>query len=317
MFAVRPLRSPSARRLCARRLCTTPSVPVAAYNHCVELVTKHDRERYLCLIHAPPPARPGLFALAALNYELARVRDATREYNAARARFGWWRSALGPAASAERAASGDAGRSHEHPVVAAVLHASRQHALTPRFLEQLLVTREADLEVQQPPDLDALRLYAERTAGSLLLLSLECAGVRDETAELAAVQAGCALGIATLLRGTAAHARQGCPYLPAEVTARHRVQLSAFLRGQPSAAVCDAVAEVAQEGVAHLLAAREMAREVPAAARAVLLPATLADHILRQLQRHAYDPFPEAVRQPVAGPSLQLALAWKGLVGGY
>ena len=59
------------------------------------------------------------------------------------------------------------------------------------------------------------------------LLGLECAGVVDnEQAELAALHVGCALGLATLLRGTAYHASKGCTYVPADVASRHSVNLS-------------------------------------------------------------------------------------------
>lgn len=54
-----------------------------------------------------------------------------------------------------------------------------------------------------------------------------------------------------------------------------------MLRGEESSALCDAVAEVSDEAAAHLLAARSMSREVPAEARAVLLPATVADQCVR------------------------------------
>ena len=59
------------------------------------------------------------------------------------------------------------------------------------------------------------------------LLGLECVGVVDmEQAELAALHVGSALGLATLLRGTAFHASKGCSYIPADVASRHSVNLS-------------------------------------------------------------------------------------------
>ena len=89
-----------------------------------------------------------------------------------------------------------------------------------------------------------------------------------------------------------------------------------MLRGTPSAEVCDAVAEVADEAVAHLLAARSMRHDVPAEARALLLPATVADHILAQLQRHGYSPFAPAALAP-SGLGLQAALSWRRWTGTF
>ena len=287
---------------------------VPAYNHCVELIARHDRERYLCDLHAPAVARPGLFALTALNYETARVRNAASSEAAARARFTWWRDAVATASSE----SSIQPHHHEHPVVAALAHASRHHGLTTRYIMQLLDARENDVLVQQPRSMKDLRQYAERTAGSILLLGLECAGITgDDTAELAAVQVGTALGIATLLRGTAAHARQGCTYLPADVTSRHGVKLSAMLRGEDSGALRDAVAEIADEGVKHLLAARSMQDALSPTARLVLLPATLADHILSNLQGQGYSPFAESLLAPMTGPSMQVALMWRRMSGRF
>ena len=89
-----------------------------------------------------------------------------------------------------------------------------------------------------------------------------------------------------------------------------------MLDGTPSAALCDAVAEVADEAVAHLLAARSMHPQVPDSARAVLLPTVVADHILCRLQQHGYSPFAPAVQVPL-GPRLQLALLWRRLMGTF
>lgn len=283
-------------------------LPVSALNYCVELVQHQDRERYLCNLHAPESARAGLFALHAFNCETARIRAGTSEQLAAAGRINWWREALAGAAR---------GQPPEHPVAQALAHAHERYGLTARFLMQLLEAREADLRVQQPRDLEQLRKYCEATAGSLLLLGLECAGVAgNEAAEHAASQAGIALGIATLLRGTAAHAAHGCTYLPAEVTTRHGVQLSRMLRGRESAELCSAVAEVADEAVAHLLAARSLRRDVPATATAVLLPATIADHLLRSIQAQGFSPFGPGAGAPL-GLRFQLALWWHKTTGQY
>ena len=303
-------RAHELRGASVRPLSTANGVPAAALNYCVQLVAQHDRERYLCNLHAPEAARPGLFALHAFNVETAQIRSATKQETAAAGRFSWWRANLDKAIN---------GQPSDHPVLMALSHASARYNLTPRYLTQLLDAREGDLKVRQPQNRDELLLYCERTAGALLLLGLECAGVPPgcEAAEHAASQAGTALGIATLLRGTAAHAAQGCTYLPAEVTTRHQVKLSAMLRGDASPAVCDAVAEVADEAVAHLLAARSLRDDVPAAARSVLLPAALADFMLQNLQRHGYSPFAAGAMAPQGGPSLQASLLWRRWMGSY
>ncbi len=59
-----------------------------------------------------------------------------------------------------------------------------------------------------------------------------------------------------------------------------------------------------------------MRPDVPAPARAVLLPATVADHILSRLQRHGYSPFAPGADAPL-GTGLQVALLWRRLTGKY
>lgn len=185
---------------------------------------------------------------AAFNIETANIRSTTSTVEIGRMRLMWWRQAI---------EQSRAGKPPDHPVAQALAQAQAQHSLSFRFLEQLLDAREADLETKQPADLRQLLSYCERTAGALQvgglalyssgtrrgpaprstntpnlpcasqLLGLECAGVVDnEQAELAAVHVGCALGLATLLRGTAYHASKGCTYIPADVASRHSVDLS-------------------------------------------------------------------------------------------
>jgi len=282
--------------------------PTKALNHCVEVVRQQDRERFLCNTFAAHEARPALFALHAFNIETANIRSTTSTEEIGRMRIMWWRQAI---------EQGRAGKPPDHPVAQALAQAQAQHSLSFRFLEQLLDAREADLETKQPADLRQLLGYCERTAGALQLLGLECVGVVDmEQAELAALHVGSALGLATLLRGTAFHASKGCSYIPADVASRHSVNLSQVLRGESSPALRDAVAELATEAVSHLLAARSLQPSLPESACSSLLPATVASLILERLQKAGYAPF-EAEAAAPSGAHLHLRLMWNGLRGTY
>ena len=178
----------------------------------------------------------------------------------------------------------------------------------------------------------------------------------NEQAELAALHVGCALGLATLLRGTAYHASKGCTYVPVDVASRHSVNLSQVhhwleiqptrrprparppsapprspasrrapartparpqvLRGESSPELRDAVVELATEAVSHLLAARSLQPTLPEAACSSLLPATVASLILERLQKAGYAPF-EAEAVAPSGARLHLRLMWNGLRGTY
>ena len=56
-----------------------------------EIVRRHDPDRFLTALFAPPERREALFVLYAVNHELARAREAASEPFAALIRLQWWR----------------------------------------------------------------------------------------------------------------------------------------------------------------------------------------------------------------------------------
>uniref|UniRef100_A0A7S4C0J6 15-cis-phytoene synthase n=1 Tax=Chrysotila carterae TaxID=13221 RepID=A0A7S4C0J6_CHRCT len=284
------------------------SASAKASNYCVDLVKHQDRERYLCNLLVPQRARGGLFALHALNIELAQLKGVSKEQSIPRMRVAWWRQTLAQAI---------AGSPPEHPVAQAIADAYARYGLTARLIEQLLDAREDNLEVMQPADRKEVMSYCERTAGALLLLGLECVQVTDSlAAEQAAVHVGSALGLATILRGTHAHASQSSTFIPEDVAQRHGLTLKKILSGRDSPELRDAVAELASEATTHLLAARALRAEVPASARSILLPAGIADVVLQRLQQNAYNVFTPKITAS-AGVRLPAALAMRNLFGRF
>lgn len=65
-----------------------------ALAHVVALVRERDLDRYLATLYAPPAARAGLFALHALDLELAEVARSTTEPMLGQIRLAWWREQL-------------------------------------------------------------------------------------------------------------------------------------------------------------------------------------------------------------------------------
>ena len=54
----------------------------------------HDPDRFLCALFAPAERREAIFALVALNHELARAREAATNPMAALIRLQWWRDVV-------------------------------------------------------------------------------------------------------------------------------------------------------------------------------------------------------------------------------
>jgi phytoene synthase len=107
-----------------------------------------------------------------------------------------------------------------------------------------------------------------------------------------------------LLRTVPFHAKERRIYLPASLNRQAGLDVYQLFEMRSPSGLRTVVAAVADCAAAHLDAARVVRRKVPRAALPALLPATLADGYLRQLQRARYDPFAAAVQKP--GP-LQLA----------
>src|SRR3954466_2319838 len=58
------------------------------------LVRRHDPDRFLTPLFAPPERRDALLTLYALNHELARAREAVSEPPLALIRLQWWREVV-------------------------------------------------------------------------------------------------------------------------------------------------------------------------------------------------------------------------------
>ena len=54
----------------------------------------HDRDRYLTTLFAPAERRAMLLALYAFNFEVAKLREVTREPLIGQIRLQWWRDAI-------------------------------------------------------------------------------------------------------------------------------------------------------------------------------------------------------------------------------
>ena len=109
-----------------------------------------DPDRYASALFAPRPAREPLFALYALNVELARAAEQVSEPQLGEIRLQWWREALDRAAAGE-----DTG----NPIADAVGSVARRYALSGDSLAGLIDARSFDVSVKIMPDTAALDDY--------------------------------------------------------------------------------------------------------------------------------------------------------------
>jgi NADH dehydrogenase [ubiquinone] 1 alpha subcomplex assembly factor 6 len=275
--------------------------PIAA------LVRRHDRDRFQTALFAPAAAREALFALYAFNYEIARVRESVREAPLGQIRLQWWREAI-DAAFSDRA-------QRRHDIVEAITVAIRERGLSRDPFDRLIDARERDLDDAPPATMAALGDYAEGSSAQLVLLALETLGAATPEARNAAHHVGIAYALAGLLRAMPLHAGAGRSLIPEDVAAAVGLDPRDYTAFRGTPPLRQAVATIAAAARSHLAAARGLRGKVPAAALPALLPARIADHALRRLERAGFDPFSGAAS---GGDPLQSwRLAYAALIGRF
>jgi phytoene synthase len=273
-------------------------------SYCGAEVHRHDPDRFLTALYAPPSARESLLTLYAFNLEIAKIREQVSEPMLGEIRLQWWREAI------EEAYAG--GAVCRHAVAEPLAAVIRDRGLTRAHFDRLIDARAFDLGDAPPRTVDSLTEYAEATSASLVWLALEALGA-------AAIEAGRHVGIAWalvgLLRAMPHHLRQGRVYLPDDMTAEFAVERRGLREMKPSPQLAAAVRALAKRARGHLRDARAHRRDVAKSALPALLPAVLADGHLGRLARAGYDVFDPHLS---ARPGLLSArLAWHAAIGRY
>jgi phytoene synthase len=245
------------------------------------LVRRHDPDRFLTALFAPPEKRDALLTLYAFNHELARAREVVSEPALALIRLQWWREVV-------------EGAHRRHEVADALRVAIDTGELDRGDLLSLIDAREAEAEPGFATVQD-WRAYVFGSAGGVVVAAGRLLSAPDPEALR---PLGAAYGIAGMLRSIGAHARQGRCLLPADALAEHGLIPEQVIAAPASAHA--AVHRLAREGLA-LLRPMRLQRSAVAAG----LPAVLARRDLRRAPT-----FP-----PQRGLGDRLAVMLCGLVG--
>ena len=291
----------------------------------------------------PAATRDDFFALRAFNVEVASIKDGHNLRNqgspstqvlssngsnnndssnssnnnldtsnsniALQLRMQWWRDAIGEIFQDGPSSAGRLSIScWNSPVVRALARAQGRCNFTRRFLERIVDARELDLETKQYETVNVLAAYGDNTVSSLLYLTLEACGVREEAADQCVSQAGIGIGLTTALRAAPYRlATGGEVTIPTELLRRgfpyHQLISTKYLAEgdsgpgsyqiseQDSEQWRDAVHHVALTATHHLMQAREYQSSIPKHARATLLPVVPALQYLANLNTAQYNVF--------------------------
>jgi 15-cis-phytoene synthase len=267
----------------------TPESISADYAHCDALLRRDDPDRWLACLFLPADLRPHVQALYAFNLEIARVRELVSEPMLGEIRFQWWREAL----AGERQSEAEA-----HPVAAALLDTMAKFALPGDRFSALIDARLFDLHDAPMPSLAVLEAYAKATSAGLFHLARQIVAPADSGLTAAADHAGIAYAVTGLLRALPWHVANGQIYVPVESLQTHGSGIAEFETRQASVGLLKTLADLRQLVRDHLRACKELAAASTSKGRVVLLPASLCDAYLRQMEKPGYAPFQTRIALP-------------------
>ena len=261
--------------------------PLAPEDPIASLVRRHDPDRFLTALFAPPDRRGALLTLYAFDHELARAREVTSEPHLTLIRLHWWRDVL----------EGQRKRHEVATPLAALLDEGRvDPANLIRVVDAYEIETEAGIET-----LDAWRAWLLDGAGGI---AVAAASLLGDLAPERMRGLGAALGAARVIRWNTAQASRGWCGLPLDLLAEQGFSAAEAIVAPESPPVKDVLRRLAAEGLALLSSGPSGAigRDVIAAA----LPAVLARRDLRRA--------PAAIPAE-RGLSDRLAVTWAGLTG--
>jgi phytoene synthase len=261
---------------------------------CEALVREADKDRFLSTLFAPAEHRRALYALYALNIELARVRDLAREPMPGEIRLQWWREILAGERSDEVS-----------PVAAAMWDTVSRYKLPTDDLATMIEARSFDLYDDPIVSLAELEGYADRTSSTLIRLAAQVLneGARPDVA-VPARHAGIAYAIAGLLTAFPLHAARRQLYVPLDLLRRHGARPEDVFAGTATPELARALSDLRDIARTHL------DRVLVAGLPAVLMPAFLPTALVRPMLKNL-DAAPDPFTPPSLPPWRRQWLLWR------
>jgi 15-cis-phytoene synthase len=263
------------------------SSPPPAFPSIIELVRRHDPDRFFTALFAPPRHRDALLTLYAFDHELARAREVTSEPHLALIRLQWWREVV-------------EGARRRHEVATPLTDLLDAGHLTPDLLLPIIDAHEIEAEpcIENLPE---WRSWLLAGTGGIAVAAARLLEARDPDASR---PAGAAFGAARAIRWNHALAARGRCLLPADLLSEAGVSVHDAIAAPDSPQVGSVLSRLAAEGQALL--AQIPSGRVPRTELAAMLPAVLAKRDLRR--------GPEAQPLP-RGLADRLAVTWSGMTG--
>lgn len=267
-----------------------------------EVARRHDPERFLAALTAPAARREHVFAVLALEHEIARTREVVSDAMLGEIRLQWWDDVVTALAEGRPPPRAE--------ITPALQDAVAGGAVSPETLHGMIEARRRDLDEDGPASLAELGDYARATGGRVARATAEALGC-EEAARAAAAEVGTAWALVGILRALPFRARRNQVFLPADLMAQASLSPHDVAAGRGRDRLAPVVRAVAEMAQSRLAAARKA--RPPRAALPALLPARLARAHLRRLAAAGFDPFAGSLQQPDGWRALRIAWgAWTG-----
>uniref|UniRef100_A0A182P8J4 NADH dehydrogenase (Ubiquinone) complex I, assembly factor 6 n=1 Tax=Anopheles epiroticus TaxID=199890 RepID=A0A182P8J4_9DIPT len=314
MWCYRTVRIASGGTL--RRMTSSDSrSSTSAQNVCLSLVRNHDKENFLCTLLLKNPERRSALAVRAFNVEVAKVSEKVSAGNVGVMPLKFWENTL---TTLYRSGGTEEGKSSstvpDHPVIHELHRAIREHKLSKRYLQRLVMARaNANLHFVTVRQLED---YAEQTVSSVLYLLLEVHGMRNVHCDHAASHLGKAQGIVNLLRSIPYQTRRNAVPIPQEVLMEHGVNQERMVRNRADdKGVEEVTFSLASVAFRHLETAKGLLKTVPRPVRPIFLPAVSIERYLARLRHASFHLTDASVMR--TDSLLPLVLYWRKLRGSY
>ncbi|MCW5725409.1 MAG: squalene/phytoene synthase family protein [Maricaulaceae bacterium] len=269
------------------------------------LLARHDPDRRLAALFAPPPARARLFALYAFHHEIARAGERASEPVIAQMRLQWLRDAVEDLYA-------DPPQVRRHDAMEALARwTAGPDAPDRAALLSLIDARERDADSEPFADMAAMSAYAAATAGALMRLAARaCApdeALTPET-EAALAAAGRAWGLTGLARAFPVLAGRGRAPVAADVMADLGLTPARLTSGREPEKARAALTPLLDAADAAVNEMKAMARALPPALFPAAGYAALCAGYLKRLRR-LEDPYREPAERPLLARQARLVAA--------
>lgn len=262
-----------------------------------ELARDGDPDRFHAALFAPPEVRDGMFAVIALNVELAKIAVTVSEPLLGEIRLQWWVEAL------DDLFQNGVRRSHE---ILEALPAT----LSPDVVRALIDARRFDIHDAPMADRAALDAYLAATGGGVSRLMAEAAGATGEALEIAG-GVGWSEATGRLIEALPRLYHEGISPIPVD----GELDLNELAEGRTPEPLAAALRPLAMDALHRLSALRRRRQQLPADARASCLSAHIYEGTL---QRAAAPDFTIFMSPDRPSPfRARITLLWRGFTGRF